>query len=430
MTANLEQDGASDAGFALRHAFRRRWIRILVRGSSFTVAVVLAMQILPWRQTAALLPRLSPFLALCSAIAARSASRAFVLTALPVFLLALARGRWFCATLCPTWVLANTASRLRPGARSRFSSWPRFGQVLAVIGLGGAVGGYPLFLWLDPLSLFNGFFSTLPRPATLAALAPASGLILVLLLSLYRPHVWCMRLCPLGATQDFLGQMGRCVKNRMFPRSARDPADPPPPCPAPVVGRRFFLLAIGGFLAAFAVRRFRSVSPSPCIRPPGAVNENLFVGLCTRCGNCLRACRYRILHFDFGSSGLAGLGTPAIQITPGYCNEWCNDCTQVCPVGAIQPLTLEAKRNVAIGTAVVEKSRCIAWRDGQSCMVCQEFCPYNAIRAVESGGANCPVVDDEMCRGCGACESQCPAFPDKAITVRGIQQRAAKPLAV
>jgi ferredoxin len=29
----------------------------------------------------------------------------------------------------------------------------------------------------------------------------------------------------------------------------------------------------------------------------------------------------------------------------------------------------------------------------------------------------CPIVDEDACRGCGACESQCPALNPLAIVV-------------
>jgi len=37
---------------------------------------------------------------------------------------------------------------------------------------------------------------------------------------------------------------------------------------------------------------------------------------------------------------------------------------------------------------------------------------------VEQNGVQCPVIDEQKCRGCGACESQCPALPI-AIVVQG-----------
>ena len=91
-------------------------------------------------------------------------------------------------------------------------------------------------------------------------------------------------------------------------------------------------------------------------------------------------------------------------------------------------MSLESKRHRAMGLAEVDPGKCIAWRDRQYCMVCQEFCPYLAIEAMTHRGVHCPVVKAEMCRGCGACQVNCPALPDKAIVVKGIPQRTARPL--
>jgi len=58
-------------------------------------------------------------------------------------------------------------------------------------------------------------------------------------------------------------------------------------------------------------------------------------------------------------------------------------------------------------------------------MVCDEYCPYNAIETVWKGDVACPVVNQDLCRGCGACESACPAFrAGKAIFVYATKPQA------
>ena len=123
-----------------------------------------------------------------------------------------------------------------------------------------------------------------------------------------------------------------------------------------------------------------------------------------------------------------GLLAPMVDYSQAYCFEFCNECTTACPTGAIEPLLLESKRHRAMGLAEVDPGKCIAWHDRQYCMVCQEFCPYLAIEEVTHRGVHCPVVKPEMCRGCGACQVNCPALPDKAIVVKSIPQRPARPL--
>ena len=139
----------------------------------------------------------------------------------------------------------------------------------------------------------------------------------------------------------------------------------------------------------------------------------------------MRACPEGIIIPDLGTGGPGSWLTPRLDFSQRYCNEWCRLCTGVCPTGAIGRLSLEAKRALPIGTARVNRHCCLAWNEAQYCMVCQEFCPYQAIRAVEHNGVNCPEVDEALCRGCGACQSHCPAEPVRAITVHTNEQALA-----
>lgn len=393
---------------------RRTRIRLLV----FLVAAVLALQVLPWRAAAMGFASLSPLLNLLGALAARVAT-AWILLGLPVLIVGFFHSRWFCRYLCPVGFATEGIGRLSKKGRGRFVRLPNIGRWLFPILLGGAAAGYPLFIWLDPLSLFNGFFAAWRAPLTWTSLALAAGFPLVLLLSLAVPQAWCHRICPLGAAQDFLTLARRKLQPRQSPAGSQTfQLD---------LSRRGFLGAVAGGAAALALRRTADGKALP-IRPPGARPEDRFTGLCARCGACIQACPYGILKPDFGTGGLSGLLAPVVDYSKAHCFEYCNECAKVCPTGAIERLALESKRNRAIGLAEVHREKCIAWSDGQYCMVCHEFCPYLAIEAVERNGVNCPVVKPDMCRGCGACQVNCPALPDKAITVNGISQRPARPL--
>ena len=133
---------------------KRRWIR----GVVFLAAATLALQILPWRPAVMGFASLSPLLSLLGALAARAAS-IWTLMGLPVLVLAFFRSRWFCRWLCPVGLAAEAVGRLNPKGRRRFATWPHIGRWLFLLLLGGAAAGYPFFIWLDPLSLFNGFLS-------------------------------------------------------------------------------------------------------------------------------------------------------------------------------------------------------------------------------------------------------------------------------
>lgn len=392
----------------------RRGIRIL----SFAVAATLALQVLPWRETARGFLGLSPVLGLGGALAARAATP-WLLLGLPVLVVAAFHSRWFCRYLCPTGFAAELAGRLNPRARRRFTRWPNVGRVLLAILLGGAACGVPLFVWLDPLSIFNGFFAAWRVPLAASSFALAAGFPLILLLSVFAPNAWCQKLCPLGAAQDLAARLRRAATRQEKPLPKKSFGLD--------LSRREFLGAAAGGAAALALRRM-AAGKHPPIRPPGARPEEQFAGLCARCGACLRACPYGILKPDLGAGGVAGLLAPTIDYSKAHCFEYCNECTKVCPTGAIERLALETKRNLAIGLAEIDRKKCIAWEYGQYCMVCHEFCPYLAIDSVERNGVECPTVKPDMCRGCGACQVNCPALPDKAIVVKSIPQRAARPL--
>ena len=57
---------------------------------------------------------------------------------------------------------------------------------------------------------------------------------------------------------------------------------------------------------------------------------------------------------------------------------------------------------------------------GEKCGNCARKCPTGAIQMVENAdGKLVPVVAEEICIGCGACEYLCPVRPISAITVNG-----------
>lgn len=370
------------------------------------LAILAALQLIPWEPAARLFPSLSPLLSLGGALT-RHAFWPAALLGLPVLLLALWRKRWFCFHACPAGFCAEAAGRLNPKAAARFGRWPRLGTALAGLILGGALLGAPVGLCLDPLSLFNGFVSAWRMPLEHGLPPLATGFLLVLLISLLRPHLWCLRLCPLGGLQESLHAVSRRVRA-------------PSPAHEPLPGRRLFLGAAAGGLAALLLKK--SAGAAVVLRPPGAAEETAFNALCARCGACIRACPQHILVPDLGEAGAAGLMAPKVVYREGYCLEPCRACTRVCPTGAIRELSLKEKQRLALGMARVEPSRCLAWHDGLYCMMCQASCPYSAISEVERKGVPCPVVNPDRCRGCGACQNACPARPP-AIVVKACPRR-------
>lgn len=169
------------------------------------------------------------------------------------------------------------------------------------------------------------------------------------------------------------------------------------------------------------------------VRPPGAVPDNLFNARCTGCSQCVKACPANAIQPCTFDDGISRMSTPKIVGRIGGCEEKCYLCGQVCPTGAIRKLSYDDKRFAKIGTAVIDRHRCLAWEQNRPCLVCADMCPYKAIdsRIVETtkGPFKVPIVDESLCMGCGICEKNCPIFDTAAIVVYkfGENRRASGP---
>lgn len=157
------------------------------------------------------------------------------------------------------------------------------------------------------------------------------------------------------------------------------------------------------------------------LTPFGSESVKDFYQKCVACQLCINACPNNVLR---PSSDLSRLMQPEMGYEKGYCRPECTECSQVCPAGAILPLTPEEKTQFHIGTATIERSLCVA-EDGISCGNCARHCPVGAILMVAKEPADdaspmIPVVDEAKCIGCGACENLCPSRPFSAIKVNGL----------
>ena len=164
-------------------------------------------------------------------------------------------------------------------------------------------------------------------------------------------------------------------------------------------------LVAGGALvaASFAVGGAATTLDSGAtpLRPPSAQDEGRFRALCLKCGRCESVCPQRCIRTGLLEDGLLNWRTPIMDFHRGLC-DFCGRCEDVCPTEAVAGVDAAVNR---IGTAAIDKERCIAWIQG-SCRACVDACPYDALSADASGR---PVVDADRCNGCGVCECRCPS---------------------
>jgi len=153
--------------------------------------------------------------------------------------------------------------------------------------------------------------------------------------------------------------------------------------------------------------------------PPGAVSVKRFYERCTGCQLCVSNCPNGVLKT---STDLEHLLQPTMSYADGYCRPECNTCSTVCPAGAIEPLAKGEKLTLSWGVAHVYHRDCLQ-RQGIDCGNCVRHCPVGAIRMVTNrAGRQVPVVNEELCIGCGACENLCPVRPISAVRVNGREQ--------
>ena len=157
------------------------------------------------------------------------------------------------------------------------------------------------------------------------------------------------------------------------------------------------------------------------ITPPGSWSARNMAQHCTACQLCVSVCPNDVLR---PSTDFMKLMQPIMSYERGYCRPECTKCSEVCPAGAIKPITRADKSSIQIGHAVWVRKNCIPLVDGVECGNCARHCPTGAITMVSSDAKNpeallIPAVNAARCIGCGACENLCPARPFSAIYVEG-----------
>ena len=133
--------------------------------------------------------------------------------------------------------------------------------------------------------------------------------------------------------------------------------------------------------------------------PAGALSLKNFNDHCTACQLCVSVCPNQVLR---PSTSLMTLMQPEISYERGYCRPECTRCSDICPAGAIRPVSIEEKSSIQIGHAVINLDNCVVNRDEVSCGNCARHCPSGAITMVRKNpddekSLRIPVVDEERC---------------------------------
>lgn len=179
------------------------------------------------------------------------------------------------------------------------------------------------------------------------------------------------------------------------------------------------------------VRGEHSYEKHSPISPPGSKSIKNLLSKCTACHLCVAQCPTQVLKPAFMEYGLAGMMMPVMNYNADFCNFECTLCSEICPNGAIQPLSVEEKKQTQIGKVFFVKQLCVVYTDETSCGACSEHCPTKAVDMVPYKGVlTIPQINQDICIGCGGCEYICPVRPLRAIYIDGnpIHQIAEKPV--
>jgi MauM/NapG family ferredoxin protein len=403
-------------------------------------------------------------------------------------------GRFFCGWICPLGTLQHLVSwvsgpqRRKATERNRYRKWFATKYVVLLVLLVWALLGADHFGWLAPIPLLTRGLAVGVRPLWHGGEVPAGWisfaiLALILLTSAWMPRLFCRALCPAGALMGLFARLAPfrirrsgaactdCNLCLLACQGADEPlgrhrvsechvclncldvcneqslsyggtaADEQLKPPSLDFGRRRALLtAVASVAIAPVLRATGSGLGSrayDAIRPPGALGEEAFLARCITCGACSAACPTGVIRSDFGRSDVEGLFTPILDMKSGWCEPSCIRCTEVCPTGALAEVTSEAKQaiggpaEIKIGTAFLDRGRCLPWAMDTPCIVCEEMCPTSPkaiwlekVDILDRHGDRLelqrPMIEPVLCTGCGLCENRCPVGELAAIRVSSV----------
>ncbi len=344
-------------------------------------------------------------------------------------------GRIYCSLICPMGIFQEIICLIRNKRNNEKRINYPFKYYISALTFGVLIGGSALFIrYTDPYTLFGSAL-------TLSA-AGIIAIVIIGVLAIFKNRLFCTDICPVGCILGLLSKISlfkiyikkeSCMSCSLCERS----------CPAGCIDsaeqtvnnevcikcfkclgkcykgaikygiktkeqvkfnikRREFIIAASA-AAAFAgavkyglisagntVKKFKDI-----ILPPGAVNLQRMFNKCLNCNLCIKACPNKIL-----TKANDNFGAVHIDYKQGenYCKYDCNECSKVCPSGAIKRISLEEKQHTRIAMAVINPDKC------SSCGICNLECPAKAIYKDETGKS---VINASKCIGCSACKKSC-----------------------
>lgn len=371
----------------------KRNIRIL----SSAGAVLLALP-LTWKGFTGFFNWFSPFILLNSWFLLKSLVILNIL-GFNVLVVSFFKNRWFCRYLCPLGLACDTVSKLSKRKKGYLKKIPFLARWLYLISLFAALLGIPLFVLIDPMAIFNGFFSIFAEPFSWLVFISMLGLPLLVFLHLFLPNLWCTKICPLGGLFDDLQVIRKIFDKK--PETNKISYS--------TTSRRIFLAGGIGITTGILFSKVIPHSKKFKFKPPASLSEPLFSTLCVRCGSCVKACPGNILQHDTSTGWLSWM-TPELTFNHGgYCHENCNLCGTVCPSGSISPFSVDAKKQLYLASINIDLNKCLLTRQTE-CDRCKAVCGYDAIKILPSETPLImkPEANSELCVGCGACAVICP----------------------
>jgi len=257
--------------------------------------------------------------------------------------------------------------------------------------------------------------------------------LIAILLNLKSPRFYCRYVCPLGALFGVMGSFAvwrigktrdECTQCKLCEANCEGACEPTDQIrtaecvlcvncldnckhglmgfrtmpsatgeiASPDLSRRGFVVTLATGVAAIPIIRLGGYLQqnwnADLIRPPGALSEPDFLSRCIKCGQCMRICPTNIIQPADLQGGLEAVWTPTLNFRIGTsgCQLNCIACSHVCPTAAIRPISLDEKLGraafaelgpIRLGTAFVDRGRCLPWAMDKPCIVCQENCPVS-----------------------------------------------------